>query len=325
MVKRFLCLILIILLAFSHIAMACRKVEPDETEEIPEWVSEPEADETEEIPEWVTEAVDLPRIGYHIFHSDAIGGDVSFHIYSPDSYHTYPSRHFPVLYYLHGSGKGIQGIPFLTNFFNQLITDGDIEPMLIVFPNGLPDGMWCNSKDGTRPVETIVIDELIPLVDSMFRTINSAEGRLIEGFSMGGYGAGRLGLKYHGLFAGFSMLGAGPLQLDFLEPGPYVPLHQRRKIFQLVYGGDMDYFEAQSPWRTSEVVADQLPEEITVRVVVGSLDNMLDNNRALSAHFTGLGIDNQFIEVPGIGHTPPALMQAIRDESIQFYNSVFSR
>ena len=279
----------------------------------------------EEQPQWITRAVELPRLQYHIFHSEAVGADVSFHVYLPQSYHADENTRFPVLYYLHGSGDGTLGIPFLANFFNQLITAGDIEPMLIVFPNGLPEGMWSDSKDGSRPVETMLIGELLPLIDDMFRTDGTREGRLVEGFSMGGYGAGRLGLKYSHLFAGFSMLGAGPLQLDFLEAGPYVPLPKRQAIFRTVYGNDMEYFEALSPWRIAEAIAASLPQEMAVRIVVGSLDNMLTNNIALSAHFTTLGIGHQFIEVPEVGHTAPLLMQEVRDESIEFYNSVFSR
>lgn len=281
--------------------------------------------EEEEQPQWITVAVDQPRVHHHLFYSEAVGSDVSFHIYLPDSYHSDETANFPVLYYLHGSGDGTLGIPFLSNFFNNLITSGDIDPMIVVFPNGLPDGMWCDSKDRSRPVETMLITELLPLVDEMFRTTGTREGRLIEGFSMGGYGAGRLGLKYSNLFAGFSMLGAGPLQLDFLEAGPYVPLPKRQAIFRTVYGSDMEYFEAVSPWRIAESVAGTLPEEMKVRIVVGSLDNMLANNIALSAHFTTLGIEHQFIEVPDVGHTAPLLMQAVRSESIEFYNSVFGR
>ncbi len=74
--------------------------------------------------------------------------------------------------------------------------------------------------------------------------------RLLEGFSMGGYGAARLGLTYYDRFAGFSMLGAGPLQLDFVNyPHARTSPEQRQQIFDEVYGGDQKYFEAMSPWR----------------------------------------------------------------------------
>ncbi|MFZ4650768.1 MAG: alpha/beta hydrolase-fold protein [Rubrivivax sp.] len=71
-----------------------------------------------------------------------------------------------------------------------------------MFVNGLPARLWADSKDGASPVETVLIREVIPGVDRSFRTQASREGRILEGFSMGGYGAARLGFKHPELFAG---------------------------------------------------------------------------------------------------------------------------
>ena len=67
---------------------------------------------------------------------------------------------------------------------------------------GLPRSLWADSKDGAAPVETVFIKEVITDVDRAFRTVASREGRILEGFSMGGYGAARLGFKYPQIFAG---------------------------------------------------------------------------------------------------------------------------
>jgi enterochelin esterase-like enzyme len=45
-------------------------------------------------------------------------------------------------------------------------------------------------------MEAIVVRELLPEVDTAFGTIAAREGRILEGFSMGGYGAARLGFKH---------------------------------------------------------------------------------------------------------------------------------
>lgn len=274
-------------------------------------------------PGWITDKVIASGVEYRLFRSNTVGGDVSFHIFIPDHYYSRPGEHFPVLYYLHGTGDGTIGIPMLASYFKQAINSGHIRPMLVVFPNGLPEGMWCDSKDGKQPVESMVVNDLIPFIDSQYRTIGTAAGRLVEGFSMGGYGAGRLGLKYHSMFAGFSMLGAGPLQLDFLETGPYVPMQKRLNIFRTVYGSDMSYFEAQSPWRLAESVAAFLPDSMKIRIVVGLLDNMLFNNRLLHNHFNELGINHNYFEVPDIGHVPVTLLNSLMSIDPGFYNSVF--
>ena len=103
----------------------------------------------------------------------------------------------------------------LVTYFDRAVRSAYIPPVIVVFPNGLAESMWCDSKDGRVPMETIVVKELLPYIDRTFRTIASREGRMIEGFSMGGYGAARLGLKHHELFGAASVLGAGPLQREF--------------------------------------------------------------------------------------------------------------
>ncbi len=274
---------------------------------------------------WVTAAANTARAEYRIFKSEAVERPVSFHVYLPAAYSTNVEKHFPVLYWLHGSGAGIEGITALCNYFGNAMDEGKTPPMIIVFPNGLANGMWCDSKDGLTPIESIVIDDLIPFVDANFRTIASREGRIIEGFSMGGYGAGRLGLKYAALFRAFSMMGAGPLQYpDFLVNDPNLnPLPLRQMIFEKVYGSDMEYYQTQSPWRLAEQEADSLPRDLSIRILIGDEDSMLDNNRALSDYFVELGIAHQYRELPGVGHQPMLTLIAIGSENWDFYRSVF--
>lgn len=274
---------------------------------------------------WVTATANTERAEHRIFQSEAVGRPVSFHIYLPTMYPMNPEKRFPVLYWLHGSGPGIEGIPALCNFFGNAMDQGLIPPMIIVFPNGLSHGMWCDSKDGLTPIETVFIDDLIPYVDANFRTIASREGRIIEGFSMGGYGAGRLGLKYATLFRAFSMMGAGPLQYpDFLVDDPNLqPLSLRRMLFEIVYGSDMEYYQDQSPWRLAEQMADLLPHDLSIRIMIGNEDSMLENNRALRDHFVELGIVHQYRELPGVGHQPMLTLIAIGPENWDFYSSVF--
>ncbi|MFC1596366.1 alpha/beta hydrolase [Planctomycetota bacterium] len=78
---------------------------------------------------------------------------------------------------------------------------GRVSPMIVVMPNGLRGNtMYCDSRDGQYPVETVIINDLIPHVDATYRTVASREGRAVEGFSMGGFGAAHMGFKYPDLF-----------------------------------------------------------------------------------------------------------------------------
>lgn len=138
---------------------------------------------------WVTPAVPAPRLQYRTFTSTAAKSPVSFHIYTPAEYDTETHKRFPTLFWLHGSGGGSAGLPHLVSFFDSAIRADKIPPIIIVFPNGHTESMWCDSKDRAVPMETVVIKELLPYVDANFRTLATRDARMIEGFSMGGYGA----------------------------------------------------------------------------------------------------------------------------------------
>ena len=103
----------------------------------------------------------------------------------------------------------------VSQMFDAAIRDKGVPPMIVVFVNGLSKRLWTDSKDGRAPIETVFIDELIPRIDESMRTIPNREGRIIEGFSMGGYGAARIGFRHPELFGGISILAAGPLHLEF--------------------------------------------------------------------------------------------------------------
>lgn len=321
--KTLILLITFLTIIFSGCSNGKQETKELDSEDIE--IDEETTDENEDIGlnKWMTEKVDAPKVEYHVFHSNSVNEKASFHMYVPDSYEEESEKSFPVLYYLHGSGgTGLEGIALISSMFDQAILKGDVPAMLVVFPYGLPYGMWVDSKDGTQPMESILMNDLIPYVDENYRT-KKAEGRIIEGFSMGGYGAGRLGLKYYNRFNAFSMLGAGPLQLDFLEEGPYVPLEKREQIFKKVYGSDMDYYEEQSPWQIAESVAESLPENLKIRIVIGKEDLMYDNNLLFKNFLDELGIVHQYHELPDIAHTPiPVLKYTVNNDSV-FYQDSF--
>jgi enterochelin esterase-like enzyme len=252
---------------------------------------------------WVTSEAVTSLASRHLFRSALIGRPVSFHAMMPPSYDTEPDRRYPVLYWLHGSDGGTGGIASLSQFFRDAMVNGQMPHAIVVMANGLPNSMWCDSKNGTSPVESIIIGELIPHVDRTFRTIASRAGRVVEGFSMGGHGAGRFGLKYADLFRACSLLGAGPLQLDFLENDPdLAPIESRRGLFEAVYGSDNDYYLAQHPQTWATTRAGQLPSDHRIRIKVGTADSLLANNRKLRDHLVSLGIAHDYLELPGVGH-----------------------
>jgi enterochelin esterase-like enzyme len=275
--------------------------------------------------QWTTPPVSAPGVEYRLFPSAAAGTTVSFHIYRPPEYAAQPERRFPVLYWLHGSGNPTASIAQLASFFGSAMAQGRIPPMLVVIPNGMNYSMWCDSKDGDVPMESVVLDDLIPFVDANFRTIGQRSGRIVDGFSMGGAGAGRLGFRRPDLFAGVSMLGAGPIQTDFLDDPQGTPPKLRLAIYEAVWGSDPAYYLSQNP-RT--IVADRaeavIAAQVRVRQAIGSLDALLPMNAEFDALLSGLGIPHSFTVLPGLDHNAGAVLNGLGQANWDFYNSALA-
>jgi S-formylglutathione hydrolase FrmB len=145
------------------------------------------------------------------FVSVTLGREWAYNIYLPTSYET--SRlAYPVLYLLHGANQNEQ--EWVTEgqigrIADAMIADGEIQPCLIVMP--FARGSWY--VDRGEPVETALIQDLLPRISARFRTIAQRDGRAIAGESMGGYGALRFAMKYPDQFAAAALL----------SPAVYVP------------------------------------------------------------------------------------------------------
>jgi enterochelin esterase-like enzyme len=140
-------------------------------------------------------------------YSPALGQKREYLIYLPPGYDrlSKAGKRFPVLYLLHGS----PGFPAL--FLNagnlgvaldELVTRHQIQPMLVVMPNGrngsfLSDTEWANTRQGRW--EDYVLD-VVRAVDARWPTIPDRAHRAIGGNSEGGYAAMNVALHHLDLF-----------------------------------------------------------------------------------------------------------------------------
>jgi enterochelin esterase-like enzyme len=268
---------------------------------------------------WVLAEAESSQVKRVVFDSKVAGEQVSCYVFTPTTYNADKDHRFPVLYWLHGSGGSSSGaVAQVAQRYGEAMRAGKIPPMILVFPNGLPMGMWCDWKDGSVKLETMFIEELMPHIDRNYRTVAKREGRVIEGFSMGGYGAARLGFKHPHLFAAVSLLGAGPLQADFNE-APRAGPRGRDQVLGTVYGGDMAYYRAQSPWQIAEQNADKIRAKLLIRQIIGDRDETLRFNREFKQHFDALKIPVTFRQLPRIPHNPNLLLNALAEDNWGFY------
>jgi enterochelin esterase-like enzyme len=153
---------------------------------------------------------------------------------------------------------------------------------------------------------------LIPQVDRTYRTLARREGRVIEGFSMGGYGAGHLGFKYPELF-GTVAVDAGAL----LDPTP-ANIPQEGPLFG-VFGHDAQRRVAEHPRELARQNAEKLRGRTHIRIGCGSLDNLLPRNEDLHERLTQLGLAHEYIVAPGVAHNSALYYQKLGTNQFEFH------
>ena len=132
------------------------------------------------------------------FSSSSLNGEtIPLNVYLPQGYDENGTP-YNLYIFLHGC-CGLNHQTHIKAFearLNQLISNGDIDPIIVVFPSaqGADFGnrhMWFNSERNGRYSDLITLD----LLDWVSKNYNvSGYKRAIGGFSMGGDGALRIGL-----------------------------------------------------------------------------------------------------------------------------------
>jgi S-formylglutathione hydrolase FrmB len=137
--------------------------------------------------------------------SSILGRKVAYCVLLPPSYNAEKSRHYPILYFLHGLGENEQALPDSGgwNLIQDLWDDGRIGEFLIATPDA-DRSFYINSRDGRVRYEDFFIREFLPFIESHYRIQADRPHRGISGVSMGGYGSLRFGFRYPLLFGSVS-------------------------------------------------------------------------------------------------------------------------
>ena len=94
---------------------------------------------------------------------------------------------------------------------DNLIAEGKIKPFIIVMTYGMTNEVkWGDMKDfKIDAFQTVLIDELIPYIDTNFRTIANESNRAMAGLSMGGMETHTITLAKPGMFSEYALLSGG--------------------------------------------------------------------------------------------------------------------
>jgi S-formylglutathione hydrolase FrmB len=127
-----------------------------------------------------------------------------YNVYLPTGYENGDNK-YPVLYLLHGNAQNY--LSWTTSGKIQatadaLIANGDIPAVVIV----MPDAGTSWYVDRKEQMETAIMKELMPDVETNLRTLTTRDHRFIAGLSMGGFGAMRFAMLYPEKFGAAALL-----------------------------------------------------------------------------------------------------------------------
>jgi endo-1,4-beta-xylanase len=271
-------------------------------------------------------ALDLGGTLYKTYPTPVRGPNTfaSYRIYLPPDYQTNTARRYPVIYFLHGSLVDSKR-PITSGYIARVdaaIRSGVMPPAIVVLPQGLNQGRWMDSKDGTAPMESVLIKNLIPHIDATYRTIASRAGRAIEGHSMGGFGALHNGFNNPDVFAAVTGNSPGGATLDTGEDT--APARGRIDSFKVVYGSDHAYFIAMAPTTLAEKNASKLRQQ-SIRIIAGTEDALFPGAQFIHDTLVKLNIPHEFLPVPKSPHNHDQLLQYQTFDTMAFYSKVFGK
>jgi len=76
---------------------------------------------------------------------------------------------------LHGGFGNAREGAWAVAHLDRGIRSGLVPETIVVLPQALPVGWYVNSKDGKRPIEDVIVKDLVPHIDATYRTLARPE------------------------------------------------------------------------------------------------------------------------------------------------------
>jgi len=247
---------------------------------------------------YINPPIDAPRnITHHTFYSHLFEHELGYNIYLPDGYETGDER-YPVFYHLHG-WTGDESTEIRT--MHPVCCSRNA---ITVFPNSSP----VIENREFLPVEEMLIHELIPLIDSLYRTQADRDGRGLSGFSMGGGAALFYALRHPELFSKVTAY-AGTYHhyfyyTDFRTVG--APIEKAADFYQDLLSANTDFDKSILP--LVEQQADALRTSMQLSLHIGTKDVLYCDNEILRLHLEKLGIPHEYKTFEGAEHNLSAIL-----------------
>jgi enterochelin esterase-like enzyme len=174
------------------------------------------------------------------YDSKSLGTRRNMRVYTPPGYTT--DKKYPVLYMLHGLGNNSTEwtnrakAPIIVD---NLLADGKIQPLVMIFPNCDAKITVDNPQGGQRaqegygePFTQDFLNDVIPFVESHYSVLTDRDHRAIGGMSMGSGQTLNIGLSHLDLFAWIAAIAPAP---NTKPPAQLVPDPEATKKVKLIW------------------------------------------------------------------------------------------
>lgn len=238
--------------------------------------------------------------------SKVLNKEVSLTVLLPSDYHIDRSD-YPVVYLLHGYG-GDHGSWINRCEINTLIDSleqfGLLEECIYILP-GAGNSYYINNYDSSINYSDFFIKELLPFVDSVYRTIPLKSARALLGLSMGGYGSIILAVKYPDSFGIVVALSAAVRDEEIFKA---LPQKSYEKLYAPVYGAGLagedrinDQWKKNSPYYLIDSLNAKQYRTIKWYIDCGLNDSLLPASEAFHNLLKSYNIPHEYHVRPG-GH-----------------------
>ena len=180
------------------------------------------------------ENADVPHgvVHHHFYHSDIVGIESEYYVYTPPGFDPRSAKKYPVLYLLHGYSDEPSAWTFMGKanlILDNLIAAGKAKPMIVVMPWGYGDmqmitqgwASWRNTdlvRANFSKFADALYKEVMPRVKQQYPLSDKRDEHAIAGLSMGGAETLLVGLNHSDDFAWVGAFSAGGIGSDRFEP-----------------------------------------------------------------------------------------------------------
>lgn len=201
-----------------------------------------------------------------------------------------PQEKYPTVYLLNGHGGNHTS--WLHQCQPRLAELADRYGMVMVMPDGRNSWYWDAPANPEMKMETFIISELVPYIDSNYPTVQHPSKRAVTGLSMGGQGAMYLAIRHPEIFGNVGSTSGG------VDIRPF-PNSWNMKDW---LGPQDDNKAAWEEHSIVNMVPQIAPGSLNIIFDCGTDDFFADVNRAYHEALLKAGVPHDYITRPG-AHT----------------------